>query len=95
VCSHFSATGNEEMFRVTNPVTATGVLKGFDQLLNLVLDDVQEIFQTGPSFVFPFTSNPPALTMCSSFTSEQNPNKRCAASVWLSCAVPQSPSSVP
>jgi len=24
----------------------TGVLKGFDQLLNLVLDDVQEIFQT-------------------------------------------------
>jgi len=26
----------------------TGVLKGFDQLLNLVLDDVQELFQTEP-----------------------------------------------
>jgi len=26
----------------------TGILKGFDQLLNLVLDDVQEIFQTEP-----------------------------------------------
>jgi len=36
------------MLKVTNPVTVTGVLKGFDQLLNLVLDDVQEIFQTGP-----------------------------------------------
>ena len=43
-----SAPGNEEMFMVINPVTVTGVLKGFDQLLNLVLDDVQEIFQTGP-----------------------------------------------
>lgn len=36
------------MLKVTNLVTVTGVLKGFDQLLNLVLDDVQEIFQTGP-----------------------------------------------
>ena len=92
---HFSAPGNEEMPKVINPVTVTGVLKGFDQLLNLVLDDVQEIFQTGPSSVFQLTSNPLALTMCSSFVSGQNPNKRPAASVWSSCAVPQSPSSVP
>lgn len=28
-------------------ITATGVLKGFDQLLNLVLDDVEENLQTG------------------------------------------------
>jgi len=35
------------MLKVINLVTVTGVLKGFDQLLNLVLDDVQEIFQTG------------------------------------------------
>lgn len=48
-CGRFSAPGNEEMLKVINPVTVTGVLKGFDQLLNLVLDDVQEIFQTGPS----------------------------------------------
>jgi hypothetical protein len=48
VCSRFSAPGNEEMLKVINLVTVTGVLKGFDQLLNLVLDDVQEIFQTGP-----------------------------------------------
>jgi small nuclear ribonucleoprotein (snRNP)-like protein len=47
VRGHFSAPGNEEMLKVINPVTVTGVLKGFDQLLNLVLDDVQEIFQTG------------------------------------------------
>ena len=44
---HFSAPDNEEMLKVINPVTVTGVLKGFDQLLNLVLDDVQEIFLTG------------------------------------------------
>ena len=49
-----------------NPITVTGMLKGFDQLLNLVLDDVQEIFQTGPLAVFPLPSNPHALTMCSS-----------------------------
>jgi len=47
VRGHFSAPGNEEMLKVINLVTVTGVLKGFDQLLNLVLDDVQEIFQTG------------------------------------------------
>lgn len=91
----FSAPGNEEMLRVINPVTVTGVLKGFDQLLNLVLDDVQEIFQTGPSSVFPLTPNPPALTMRSSFVSGQNPSKLHAASVWSSCAAPRSPSSVP
>ena len=55
------------MLRVINPVTVTGVLKGFDQLLNLVLDDVEEIFQTGPSSAFPLISNPPALTTHSSF----------------------------
>lgn len=46
------------MLRVTNLVTVTGVLKGFDQLLNLVLDDVQEIFQTGLFFIPPLTSTP-------------------------------------
>ena len=29
------------------PELVTGVLKGYDQLLNLVLDEVQEILQTG------------------------------------------------
>lgn len=36
--------------RDVHPLTCilvTGVLKGFDQLLNLVLDDVEENIQTG------------------------------------------------
>ena len=56
---HFSAPGNEEMLKVIYPVTVTGVLKGFDQLLNLVLDDVQEIFQTGPFSVHLLTLKTP------------------------------------
>lgn len=49
------------MLKVINPVTVTGVLKGFDQLLNLVLDDVQENFQTG--LYLHCLHNPHALTM--------------------------------
>ena len=86
----FSAPGNEEMLKVINPVTVTGVLKGFDQLLNLVLDDVQEIFQTGPLPIFPLTLKPPCPDMCHFFAPEQNPNKQHAPSVWSFYAVPQS-----
>jgi len=68
----------------------TGVLKGFDQLLNLVLDDVQEIFQTGLFPISPLTLEPPCPDMCLSFAPEQNPNKRHAPSVWSSFAVQQS-----
>lgn len=33
---------------IYNPTAVTGVLKGYDQLLNLVLDDVQEEKQGTP-----------------------------------------------
>lgn len=60
---------------VINPVTVTGVLKGFDQLLNLVLDDVQEIFQTGSSYIYPLTLKPPCpdhvALLCIRIESEQ------------------------
>lgn len=39
-------TNEKIRVKFTGGREVTGVLKGFDQLLNLVLDDVQEIFQT-------------------------------------------------
>jgi hypothetical protein len=64
----------------------TGILKGYDQLLNLVLDEVEEHLQGKPLFFRSFH--------CSEHAS-QNPNLTRVHSASSSCAGLQSPSSAP
>jgi small nuclear ribonucleoprotein (snRNP)-like protein len=66
---------------LTDPFLVTGVLKGYDQLLNLVLDEVVETIQ----------GMQPGWTIAQILISfpMQNPNHILAILDWLSSVVPQ------
>ena len=68
----------------------TGVLKGYDQLLNLVLDEVEEILQGGTCSTKDVTSRERAHFSRPSFQS-QTVNRQSASSGSWCCVVPLSP----